>query len=254
MDDRTETFLIPEEEYLAEQRRFLATMAGVMVAAILFVTWLSTGDLNIERLTSPLTFVLMLTGPAVLIMLAAGALQSRSMLREWRQTKLHIGPVGIVRENGAAQEVVLWGNITRVRICRNLRGTARFIELSVAGAKPMVLIGFAPMADVAEKIKGRVPPTTQVTAKRYAVDGENPLVWAACLCTGMLTLQTVYRLGGEALLSKVNLAIAVALGIRALVRGHMSRTNPNRTKSGLASAAFLLLITLWFYYRARMVR
>ena len=112
------------EHSLTNRQGFNCIVAATF-AAIAFIVMFSASHFQVQYLG---LFALVCVIVFVSIWLIF-VLQTRYIVKRWRQMSLHVGPDGLVRDSGTVRQAVSWDSITNVRFHHDPRGEPRTIEV-----------------------------------------------------------------------------------------------------------------------------
>jgi hypothetical protein len=164
-----------------------------------------------------------------------GILTSFSVLRQFRQLKLHLGPDGLVREAGARSQRIAWSHITKVRVRQDHSGEPRVVEIFTAGRRPLALFGFEPVNEVVRVVQAKLPSTVQIETKQAWLDWENPFIKVAVIVATVLVIVVMYRI------EAFGLVYQLAAGIMFLAYGPISRIFPRFRKWEIGFGVLVLV-------------
>jgi hypothetical protein len=154
-------------------------------------------------------------------------LQTRYVVKRWRQMSLHVGPDGLTRDSGTVRQTASWDSITQVRFIHDRHGEPRTIEVFTSSGPPLTLSGFESMSEVAAMIKEHLPLTAKLDVFRKRLDRKKTIVIVGTMVLAALVFEAISKIGGKASLMSLLALIQVALGIFLITLGPLSRANPN---------------------------
>jgi hypothetical protein len=224
------------ENSLTNRQGFNCIVAATM-AAIAFIVMFSASHFQVQYLGM---FALVCVIVFVSIWLIF-VLQTRYIVKRWRQMSLHVGPDGLVRDSGTVRQAVSWESITNVRFHHDPRGEPLAIEVFAANGPPLMLSGFESMSDVAALIKEHLPLTAKQDVIRQRLDPKNTMVIVCTMVLAAIVFEAVRRIGGEASLMGLVALIQIALGIFFVAFGPLSRTNPNLRRWEIIMGAVIII-------------
>jgi hypothetical protein len=168
-------------------------------------------------------------------------LQTRYVVKRWRQMSLHVGPDGLTRDTGTVRQTAPWDSITRVRFHNDPRGEPRTIEVFTASGPPLTLSGFESMSEVAATIKEHLPLTAKLDVIGQRLDRKNTVVIVCVMVLAAFIFEAVRRIGGQTNFMILVALMQLALGIVLVTLGPVSRANPNLRRWEIIMGALIII-------------
>jgi predicted RND superfamily exporter protein len=227
------------EHSLTNRRGFNCIVAATM-AAIAFIAMFSASHFQVQYLG---LFALVCVIVFVSIWLIF-VLQTRYIVKRWRQMSLQVGTDGLVRDSGTVRQTVSWDSITNVRFHNDPRGEPRTIEVFTTNGPPLMLSGFESMSEVGAMIKESLPLTAKQDVIRQRLDRKNTVVIVSAMVLAAIVFEAIRRIAGETSLMSLVALIQIALGIFFVAFGPLSRTNPNLRRWEIIMGSIIILAGL----------
>jgi len=224
------------EHSLTNRQGFNCIVAATL-AAIAFIVMFSASHFQVQYLG---LFALVCVIVFVSIWLIF-VLQTRYVVKRWRQMSLHVGPDGLVRDSGTVRQTVSWDSITSVRFHHDPRGEPRSIEVFSANDPPLMLLGFESMSEVAALIKEHLPLTAKLDVIRQRLDRKNTVVIVCTMVLAAFVFEAFRRIAGETSLMSLVALMQIALGIFFVTLGPLSRTNPNLRRWEIIMGSLIII-------------
>jgi hypothetical protein len=219
---RTDHTFTVSEAYLARRRRLSIGVLALITAAPWTVLILEPGGARRFFALAPFLIVFNLT------VLAGSVLLVSYMSRQFRRTRLVVGPAGFAREAGHARDIVGWDDVTRVRVRHDSSSVPTLIQVFRSGGRPLYLYGFGGMADLASDLRMHIPPTASYMSKpQWALASDTPAVRISLLAGVMLGSFALNAVLGRIVMNRFTGITSVAMGVWLIGFRPMSRTNPS---------------------------
>jgi hypothetical protein len=224
------------EHSLTNRRGFNFIVAATM-AAIAFIVMFSASHFQVQYLG---VFALVCVIVFVSIWLIF-VLQTRYIVKRWRQMSLHVGPDGFVRDSGTVRQTVSWDSINKVRLHHDPRGEPRTIEVFTSNGPPLMLSDFESMSEVAATIKEHLPLTAKLDVIRQRLDRKNTMVIVCAMVLAAFVFEAVRRIGGETSLMSLVALMQIAVGVFFVTLGPLSRANPNLRRWEIIMGSLIII-------------
>jgi hypothetical protein len=230
--DHTYTF---SDAYLAQRRRLTIGVIAVIAAAPFLI--LIVDPLGLERLFALAPFLLLVD----VAVIAGGLLVTTYMSRQLRRTRLVVGSASFTREAGTARDVVVWGDVTTVRVRHDRANIPTLVEVFRTGGHRLQLFGFDGMMDLVSDFRAHIPQTTSFVSKpQRAIESSEPAVRIAFVAAVFISGIALNLLLPRVVMNRFTAVLNLGIGVWVIAVRPMSRANPGFRRLDLVLGLLLL--------------
>jgi hypothetical protein len=223
------------EETIVKRKRLMATMCASALLMLLGLSLLVMKRNEWPRLFGVFSFLGVLLAIEIVVL-------SRFMFKRFRQMRLCVDDLHLVRECGKTKQVVSWNQIMKMHKTQKPNREVYRIVIFPVNGQPLNIAGFESMPQVVKEIESRLPSATQVKTKTDPLDFERPLVMVGLMMAGIYSMISFYRSVGPRTGHRLEMLLLPGLGLFIIFRQPSSRLNPGFRKFELAAGVLMLLL------------
>jgi hypothetical protein len=219
--DRPERTFTISEAFLSTRRRLMIGLLALLTGVPWAVVLLEPG--GHRRFVALAPFLVVFN---IAVVVGSGLLGSY-ISRQWRRTRLVVGPTGFAREAGPARDIVGWDDVTRLRVRHDRSDVPTLVEVFRVGGRPLYLHGFGGMSELVSDLRTHIPQTASYVSKpQWAIASDTPAVRISFVAAVMVATFALTAVLGRGVMDRVTGIVNVALGVWMIGFRPMSRTNP----------------------------
>ena len=221
-------------------RLFLIFFCVIAVCLVIFALYFS--NFRIER-------ALIAAGKTLLFAGIIFFIEILLINRRLRKLKVLIYEDKLVRQCGKKQNVLIWNDITGIKMFEKKNGDVAVIRLFLKNPKRTIyLSGFREMEDMANHIKERISNNVPLEEKRWKLDWQSPskiaLIMVPVMIVTMIVMAVICSMGSK-VIDIFAISFAFAVGLILLIFRPLAKCDIFNKWIDLAFGAVLIIAGLY---------